>query len=165
MRKSFTRISSWILMLAMAMTISLDIAAIPVQQKSDTTYLHLQKFNRSKSSYLKNNVRIAFPTIKTVPVNIVKQQPADEKAVSNIEVYPNPVSDLLNLKYTVTRPTNVNIKIMDILGNEVMVLLSQRLDPREYSSKHTLAGKLNPGFYFVRIVAGNESIIKRISVL
>jgi hypothetical protein len=54
---------------------------------------------------------------------------------------------------------------MDVLGNEVAVLMSQKLDAGNQNNRFFIETKLNSGFYFVRIVAGSDSIIKRISVL
>ncbi len=85
--------------------------------------------------------------------------------IDNVKIYPNPVSTYLNLKYTLSKDNLVTIKIVDILGKEVITLLSQKLSAGEQSSSFNLTSKLNSGLYFVRIVAGSESVIKRISVL
>ncbi|OAQ42084.1 hypothetical protein A5893_02925 [Pedobacter psychrophilus] len=87
------------------------------------------------------------------------------KPIDNVKVYPNPVSDQLNLSYSLKKQSLVTIKIMDILGNEVAVLMSQKMDAGNQNNKFIIESKLNTGFYFVRIVAGSDSIIKRISVL
>jgi len=85
--------------------------------------------------------------------------------IDNVKIYPNPVSDQLNLSYSLKKQSIVTIKIMDVLGNEVVVLMSQKMDAGNQSNKFFIESKLNSGFYFVRIVAGSDSIIKRISVL
>ncbi len=85
--------------------------------------------------------------------------------IDNVKIYPNPVSDQLNLSYSLKKQSLVTIKIMDVLGNEVAVLMSQKMDAGNQSNKFFIESKLNSGFYFVRIVAGSDSIIKRISVL
>jgi len=54
---------------------------------------------------------------------------------------------------------------MDVLGNEIITVYSQRTEPGEKAFNYLLNGKLTRGFYFIRLVAGTESIIKRISVL
>jgi len=51
------------------------------------------------------------------------------------------------------------------LGNDVMTLVSQRIGSGEQSFTYPITNRLSRGFYFVRVVAGTESIIKRISVL
>lgn len=89
----------------------------------------------------------------------------DEKILSNVKVYPNPVSDQINVNYFVSREVNVTIKIMDFLGNEVSTLFSQRMIVGEQNSTFNISSKLNSGLYFIRFIAGNETVIKRISVL
>ena len=109
--------------------------------------------------------------LKTIPVSNSTHQTkstasaADPKVLSNVKVYPNPVSDHLNLSYFVNKDSNVTIKIMDILGNEVATLLSQRLSAGEQINSFPISSSLNSGYYFIRLIVGNETIIKRISVL
>ena len=54
---------------------------------------------------------------------------------------------------------------MDVLGNEILTLLSEHISAGEQTNSFNIASKLSSGFYFVRIVAGSESVIKRISIL
>jgi len=109
--------------------------------------------------------------LKTIPASNSTTQAksmasaVDSKVLSNVKVYPNPVSDHLNLSYFVNKDSNVTIKIMDILGNEVATLLSQRLAAGEQINSFPIASSLNSGYYFIRLIVGNETIIKRISVL
>jgi len=130
----------------------------------DTTYLHLKKLKAK--SYLKNGLTFSLPPVKPgvisySKVNIPKQ---DDKLLSDFEIYPNPVTDQLNLKYTLSRNSNVSIKVMDVLGNDILTVLQQRVDLGEQKVSYSVNNKLSRGFYFVRIVAGTESMIKRISV-
>ena len=130
----------------------------------------------NKPAYLKNGVKVNFipfkpmvdkifgntsvipPSVKTVIID-------DDKILTNVKVYPNPVSDLLNLSYRINKDSNINIKVMDVLGNELLTLLSERISAGEQINSFNIASKLSSGFYFVRVVAGNESVIKRISIL
>jgi len=54
---------------------------------------------------------------------------------------------------------------MDVLGNEVLTVFSDRVDLGEQKITYPLNNKLSRGFYFLRIAAGTESVIKRINVL
>ena len=109
--------------------------------------------------------------IKTIPAGNSTSQSAkssnsaDLKILSNVKVYPNPVADHLNLSYFVNKDSNVTIKIMDVLGNEITTLLSQRLPAGEQLNSFTISPTFNSGYYFIRLVVGNETIIKRISIL
>ena len=135
--------------------------------KKDTIYLHYKKL-KSKPSYLKSGLPFALPPVKPGAISSTKfpVSKADDKLLSDVEVYPNPVTDQLNLKYVVSRNTNVSIKIMDVLGNDIATVFQSRtVDIGEQKFTYSLNGKLSRGFYFVRIAAGTESVIKRISVL
>jgi len=89
----------------------------------------------------------------------------NEKLLSNVKIFPNPVSDQINLSFKLSKDINVSIKVMDALGNEVTTLLSQRLTAGEQNNSFNIGNKLNQGFYFIRVIAGSETIIKRVEVL
>ncbi len=165
MGQRFTQIFSWIMMLAVAISINIALA---VPLRADTTYL-LHAKAKSKTSLFKNGLKTSFPQFRPAQTFVIKPSPtkeaADDKTLSNVQVYPNPIVDQINLKYTVARNTNVTIKILDVLGNNVATLFSQRVEPGEQKFTYYLNNKLTSGFYFVRIVVGTESVIKRISVL
>ena len=89
----------------------------------------------------------------------------DNKVLNNVKVYPNPVTEQLNLTFLVNKDSNVTIMIMDVLGNEVATLFSERLQAGQQNHSFNIASKLSSGFYFVRLIVGTETVIKRISVL
>ena len=135
--------------------------------KKDTIFLHYKK-SKTKQSYLKSGLPFALPPVKPGVISTAKfpVSKADDKLLSDVEVYPNPVTDQLNLKYTVSRNTNVTIKVMDVLGNDVLTISQSRtVDIGEQKISYSVSNKLPRGFYFVRIIAGTESVIKRINVL
>jgi hypothetical protein len=88
-----------------------------------------------------------------------------QKPIDNFKIYPNPVSDQLNLSFTLKKESFVTIKILDVLGNDVMTLFNQKLGSGEQNNTFYIDSKLKTGFYFVRIIADSNAIIKRISVL
>ncbi|MDN3547585.1 T9SS type A sorting domain-containing protein [Mucilaginibacter aquaedulcis] len=137
----------------------------PLKFKNDTTYLRVSK--GKKASYLKNGLHLVLPPLKPAVTSSVKVsvQRSDDKLLNDVQLYPNPVTDQINLKYTISRNTNVTIKIMDVLGNDITTMFSSRVDSGDHSINYPINNKLTSGFYFVRVVAGTESVIKRISVL
>jgi len=88
-----------------------------------------------------------------------------DKILSVLRVYPNPVDDQINFIIRLERESNISIKIMDLLGNEVVTLSNERLSAGEQTKTFTIPNRLNSGIYFLRFVAGSETIVKRISVL
>ncbi|KEQ30415.1 hypothetical protein N180_14830 [Pedobacter antarcticus 4BY] len=94
-----------------------------------------------------------------------KQNGKQDKILSVMRVYPNPVDDQINLTIRLERESNLTIKIMDLLGNEVVTLSNERLSAGEQTKTFTIPNRLNSGIYFLRFVAGSETVVKRISVL
>jgi hypothetical protein len=166
MRQNSTYNFSWIIKVALAMSLIFAFADNLVFSQIDTSYARLLRPRQGKSS-LKSNLHLVLPplrpaVISTQKVNVYR---SDDKLLNNVQVYPNPVTDVINLKYDLSRYSVVTIKIVDVLGNDIITVFSQRLDPGEKSYTYQLNSKLQRGFYFVRIIAGTESVIKRISVL
>ena len=150
----------------MAIFMNFAFTASFSSSKNDTTRFDFLK-SKSKNP-LKSGLHLVLPPIKpavisTTKVNVYKP---DDKLLMNVQVYPNPVTDnQINLKYELSRGSNVSIKVLDILGNDIVTLYSQREEAGEKTFTYYLNSKLTRGFYFVRIVAGTEYVTKRISVL
>lgn len=160
--------------LALATCLNYALADGKNPRKSDTTKLVKVFTNKNDKSYLKNGIKIPLPPIKPgvtiygsnslINRNSLNKFEQD-KLLSNVQVFPNPITDQINLRYFVAKNSNVSIKIMDVLGNEVITLFSQRVDPGEQKFTFNLNNKLSSGFYFVRMVVGAEQVTKRISIL
>jgi len=166
MRQKFTYTYSWIVIIAIAILMNFAFTDGIKSAGTDTTYLHLLKSKSNKNTF-RNSLHLVLPPIRPAVISTTKVSvyKPDDKLLNNVQVYPNPVTDQINLKYDLSRNSNVTIKIMDVLGNDIITLFSQRVDPGEKTFNYSLSSKLTRGFYFVRVVAGTESVIKRISVL
>ncbi|PWK77774.1 putative secreted protein (Por secretion system target) [Mucilaginibacter oryzae] len=174
MRRSFTYAYvytyAWVVMIAAAIFISFSFTADlkpPKKEFKADTILLRGKTKPVKNSYLKNGLHLALPPLKPAVTSNIKVNVArpDDKLLSDVEVYPNPVTDQFNLKYSISRNSNVTIKIKDVLGNDISTVFSQRVESGDHNLNYPVANKLTRGFYFVRVVAGTESVIKRILVL
>ena len=133
----------------------------------------------NKPTYLKNGVKVSFTPFKPEKDKLLASskvsgipKPAglgeksqNDKILTNVKVYPNPITEYLNMSYTVSRDATVTIRIMDVLGNQITTLFSERQDAGAHTSSFSIASKITSGFYFIRVSAGNEIITKRISVL
>ena len=127
----------------------------------------------NKPAFLKNGVMVDFVPFKPgkekvfsgTPTSRTAKQGDSDKVLNNVKVYPNPVSDQLNLSYSITKDSKVTIKIMDVLGNEITTLLTERLSAGDQANSFSIASRLSSGFYFIRVSVAGEIITKRISVL
>ncbi|WP_244215332.1 T9SS type A sorting domain-containing protein [Pedobacter miscanthi] len=105
-----------------------------------------------------------FNTYSTTPKNTTVA-PKD-KLLNIVKIYPNPVEDQLNIILSIGKDgTQTSIKIIDLLGNEVATLANERLNAGEQTKSFNIPSRINPGIYFLRVIAGSESQVKRISVL
>ncbi|HEY4322802.1 MAG TPA: T9SS type A sorting domain-containing protein [Mucilaginibacter sp.] len=165
MSRIFTYTYSWIVIAALTIVMNSAFVYGFQESKNDTTYIHLLK-SKTKNT-LKTNLHLVLPPIKPAVISTTKftVSKPDDKLLNNVQVYPNPVTDQINLKYNLSRYSLVTIKILDLLGNDIITLYQQRVEPGEVVYTYNVNNKLTRGFYFVRIVAGTESVIKRISVL
>lgn len=116
--------------------------------------------NSEFQSFIQRFTAIQKGRLNTFDVNNLILKPID-----NIRIFPNPVSTQINISFTLSKNNQVVIKILDVLGNEILTLLNQKMEAGEQSNSFILNSKIPTGFYFVRIVTGNDAVIKRISVL
>lgn len=90
---------------------------------------------------------------------------AYKSAKTDFQVFPNPITDKkLNLTFTLSRESQVTVRLIDLLGNEVSVLMDEKKPAGEYRNSFSLDENTRSGLYFIRINVGNEVIAKRISI-
>lgn len=87
------------------------------------------------------------------------------KILTVLKLYPNPVVEQLNINLRLEREVNLSVKITDPLGNEIITLMNEKAPAGEQTKTFTLPNKLNTGIYLVRIVAGGDPKVMKISVL
>ena len=169
MRRKFTYTYSFTILVAAAIWMSFAFTPYLPIAKKDTTPSFIAK-KPKKKSFLNISISLpAFiksPSSSNPPIKVnstVARQ--DDKLIHNVQIYPTQITDQINLKYSISRNSNVSVKMMDILGNEVATLCSGRFEPGAQSCNYYLNSKISKGFYFIRVVAGTESVIKRISIL
>jgi len=163
MRRIFTY--TYMCICIVALTLPVNIArsfAAPPQQRDTSSFSLFPKKKAKKSPLVFSMPPLKPGVTSNVKVNVSRPE---DKLLSGVVVYPNPITDQINLRYYVSRSTTLTIKIVDVLGNDLQTLFSRRIEPGEQTHSFPVAGKLNKGFYFIRVVAGTESEIKRISIL
>ena len=83
---------------------------------------------------------------------------------SSISVYPNPVSDHLNINYKIDRRGMTDIKLFDVNGRMAALLSSESKSPGDYEDHLTLPFILPDGIYFLEISTETNKQVKRILV-
>jgi hypothetical protein len=78
--------------------------------------------------------------------------------------YPNPFNPVTKISYEIPENLNVSMKIYDLTGREVADLINGN----KTAGYHTVefnGTNLSSGIYFIRLIAGNYSSIKKISLI
>jgi len=78
--------------------------------------------------------------------------------------YPNPFNPSTTIRFQVPNSSFVNLKVYDILGNEVATLVNEEKQARGYEVNFN-ASKLSSGIYFYRIKAGSFVETKKMILL
>ena len=83
--------------------------------------------------------------------------------------YPNPFNPSTKIKFDITadgkwQKADANIKVYDILGKKIAVIVNKQLDPGTYEVEFNASG-LTSGVYFYRFTAGNFSETKKLILL
>lgn len=138
-------------------------------QKIDTSRLSIKSRVRvvSKTPVIKTNIQPYRPaTMGYIPNTIAAINAAkNNKLLTVLKIYPNPVSDQININLNLEKESTFSVKITDILGNDVITLANERASAGEQTKTYPIPNKLNTGIYFLKINASGEQIVKRISVL
>ena len=76
--------------------------------------------------------------------------------------YPNPFNPSTSIEYSVNSNEHVSLKVYDVLGKEVAILVNEEKSPGVYEVQFN-AGKLSSGVYFYKLstASGSYSKIKK----
>ncbi len=78
--------------------------------------------------------------------------------------YPNPFNPATKIGFAIPKSDYVDLRVYDILGREVKVLLSQQLNTGEYEidfDAHNLAS----GMYYYRLQSGDNISVKKMTLV
>ena len=83
----------------------------------------------------------------------------DESSINNLEFnlnqnYPNPFNPETKISYLIKETILVQLKVYDILGNEITTLVNSNQSPGRYEINFN-AGNLPSGIYFYKLKAGS----------
>lgn len=84
--------------------------------------------------------------------------------ISDIRIYPNPVSDYLKVSYSLDSKVMVTIRLVNAIGSTVAELLSETRDDGVQEDTYLLKQIVRPGLYFVNIQYGSHSYSKKVII-
>ena len=89
---------------------------------------------------------IVYEDVKQISGNV----PEDYKLYQN---YPNPFNPSTKIKYDLPQKENVNVKVFDVLGNEIKTIVNESQNGGSYEAEWD-ASYYPSGIYFARLTAG-----------
>jgi len=92
--------------------------------------------------------------------HIVKGEGQIPAAYTLYQNYPNPFNPSTTIKYFIPKTQHVTIKVYDILGREIAVLVNERQQAGEHSLIFN-GQNLSSGIYFYRMKTGDFSAIRK----
>ena len=99
--------------------------------------------------------------IDSVGANSIKSNPVETISINS---YPDPISSYMNIQYSLTADTKVDISIVDQLGRKVATIVSSNQSSGTYSISWQNTG-LDNGVYYLKLSTDNASIVNRIMVI
>ncbi len=81
-----------------------------------------------------------------------------------LQNYPNPFNPTTVISYSIPFSSHVSLKVYDVLGREVAVLVNREQLPGNYKIEFN-AGKLASGIYIYRINAGRFNDAKKLILI
>jgi photosystem II stability/assembly factor-like uncharacterized protein len=94
-------------------------------------------------------------------VEVVVNQPNEFSLEQN---YPNPFNPTTKIKFQIPETGYVRLKVFDILGNEVAVLINEELHSGNFKVEFN-AANLSSGIYYYRLSAGEFIDVKKMILL
>lgn len=84
------------------------------------------------------------------------------KALSHVNVFPNPAQNEVNLTYQVNEKATVAIELLSVSGQLAAILLNNEQQAGNYCQKLNLPGVIAPGLYFIKISGNGKNIDQRL---
>lgn len=78
--------------------------------------------------------------------------------------FPNPFNPTTTIRFSIPKTSHVTVTVYDLLGREVETLLHEDLDPGRHEIQWD-AGETPSGIYFVRMVSGDMTRTRKLTVL
>jgi hypothetical protein len=88
----------------------------------------------------------------------------DNLKVNRLYTFPNPASQKLSVTYGVKSRGSVMLAIMDLYGRTMMVEKNDEAEVGKTYERKIDVSRLASGVYFVKMMAGGETVMKKIII-
>ena len=128
-------------------------------------YLDVEKEMTFKSSTVVNfEANAIIGSVNTpFPIQIDLESTVNDNNFFNIEVYPNPFADYLELSYTLERDEEININIYDVMGRHLKTISENESQEKGAYKRQLDVSEFNKGVYFIEFKVG-DNVFKKMVV-
>ncbi len=106
----------------------------------------------------------AYESLLAIPVGVVDDLLIIPEVYSLAQNYPNPFNPATKIRYSIPQSSQVQIKVFDMLGNEIETLVNEEKPVGSYEVGFDATG-LPSGTYFYRLQAGNFVETKKMTLI
>ena len=89
--------------------------------------------------------------------------PTIEKNLFNVNVFPNPANNKLNVGFSLSKHETVNIRLYDIYGKLIETILNDSKPQGDYTLSFDV-NKYAAGLYFLNLSAGESTTVKKVFI-
>lgn len=129
--------------------------------------LRIQIRYKTKSGVIQNEpfLNLSFDNLIISDVSEAKENNIPEQ-FNLSQNYPNPFNPSTVISYQLSVPSKVTLKVYDMLGREVAVLVNEVQQPGNYNSQFSIVNyQLSSGVYFYRLQTDNFSATKKMMLI
>lgn len=137
---------SWIFKYKAPLTIGVDTLFGTANSVNDTLGSEGDNWNWSPNKQVRVYNPIGIVNISSIA-----------KDFSLSQNYPNPFNPVTQINFTVAKTSDVKIRIFDIIGNEISVIVNQTMTPGEYRVDFN-GSQLASGTYFYSLSADGKTV-------
>jgi PKD repeat protein len=143
------------------------IAGFRIQKNNDGGFVYIagRPYRFDNTASYQNYDYIIDNWLNYVPVGVEDETPfgviTDYQLFQN---YPNPFNPSTIISYAIPNSGHVTLKIYDLLGREVQILVNEYQEASRYSINFN-AGNLSTGIYFYKLQAGNYLETKKMILI
>ena len=116
-----------------------------------------------------NPATITISSDISVTANFSQVLKINEHENSITKIYPNPISNQVNIDFQLSIGKNVDIKIVNISGAVIDVInnryYNQGYHTITWNAKDDSGNKIEPGIYLCKITLGKSMIVSKLTIL
>lgn len=132
------------------------VATIPLQTFTASSNVQIKIVNVTDGG---NNLYIDDINLNVTAVNLEETA----NSFSQINIFPNPVGDNLNIEYELFKSESISYELIDLMGRTIGTAYFGIQSPGKHTSSVNVAA-LENGIYFIKIKIDNNKSIKKIII-